>query len=99
MPALRLVLGDQLTPSVSPLADLDAEKDLVLIAEVMEEVVCKRCRSFRAGMICGEPYTVKWRVKPTRQGHGGRFPQRRIGASGTCLTRAKARRLLSRKRH
>ncbi len=37
MPALRLILGDQLTSSVSSLADLDTDRDLILIAEVMEE--------------------------------------------------------------
>ena len=36
MPALRLVLGDQLTPTVSSLKDYQ-DGDLVLMAEVMEE--------------------------------------------------------------
>lgn len=34
---LRLVLGDQLTASLASLADIDREKDVVLIVEVMEE--------------------------------------------------------------
>ncbi len=34
---LRLVLGDQLTRNLSSLADLDRERDVVLMAEVMEE--------------------------------------------------------------
>jgi deoxyribodipyrimidine photolyase-related protein len=37
MPVLRLVLGDQLSESLSALADLDPASDLVLMAEVMEE--------------------------------------------------------------
>jgi deoxyribodipyrimidine photolyase-related protein len=35
--ALRLVLGDQLTRSLSALSDLDPNRDVVLMAEVMEE--------------------------------------------------------------
>ncbi len=35
--ALRIVLGDQLTRSLSALSDLDPERDVVLMAEVMEE--------------------------------------------------------------
>lgn len=34
---LRLVLGDQLTPSLASLAGLDPERDVVLMAEVMDE--------------------------------------------------------------
>ena len=35
---IRLVLGDQLSRSLSGLADLDKERDVVLMAEVIEEV-------------------------------------------------------------
>jgi deoxyribodipyrimidine photolyase-related protein len=37
MPALRLILGDQLTPSVSALRDVDPGRDVVLLVEVAEE--------------------------------------------------------------
>jgi len=37
MSALRLVLGDQLTRSISTLRDIDIARDVVLMAEVMEE--------------------------------------------------------------
>lgn len=37
MTVLRLVLGDQLTRSLSALADLDPKRDVVLMAEVAEE--------------------------------------------------------------
>lgn len=37
MSALRLVLGDQLTRSISILRDIDIARDVVLMAEVMEE--------------------------------------------------------------
>ena len=36
--AIRLVLGDQLSRSLSGLAGLDKERDVVLIAEEIEEV-------------------------------------------------------------
>ena len=36
--ALRLVLGDQLARSITSLADLDPARDVVLMAEVMDEV-------------------------------------------------------------
>ena len=36
--ALRLVLGDQLARSIASLADLDPARDVVLMAEVMDEV-------------------------------------------------------------
>jgi deoxyribodipyrimidine photolyase-related protein len=39
---LRLVLGDQLTRGVAALADLDAARDVVLMAEVMDEAVYVR---------------------------------------------------------
>ena len=35
--ALRLVLGDQLSRGLAGLADLDPAKDVVLMAEVVEE--------------------------------------------------------------
>lgn len=38
MTALRLVLGDQLSHGLAALADIDASKDIVLMAEVHEEV-------------------------------------------------------------
>jgi deoxyribodipyrimidine photolyase-related protein len=34
---LRLVLGDQLSDSLSSLTDMDAARDIVLMAEVMDE--------------------------------------------------------------
>lgn len=37
MPSLRLLLGDQLSESVSALKDITPESDLVLLAEVMQE--------------------------------------------------------------
>jgi deoxyribodipyrimidine photolyase-related protein len=37
MKSLRLVLGDQLSPNLSSLADLDPAEDVVLMAEVMTE--------------------------------------------------------------
>ena len=37
MTILRFVLGDQLTRSLSALADLDPKRDVVLMAEVAEE--------------------------------------------------------------
>lgn len=37
MKTIRLVLGDQLSHSISSLADIDAEQDIVLMVEVMEE--------------------------------------------------------------
>lgn len=37
MGALRLILGDQLTPGLSSLCDIDGETDIVLMAEVMAE--------------------------------------------------------------
>ena len=40
--AIRLVLGDQLSRSLSGLADLDKERDVVLMAEVIEEVTYVR---------------------------------------------------------
>ena len=40
--AIRLVLGDQLSHSLSGLADLDKERDVVLMAEVIEEVTYVR---------------------------------------------------------
>ena len=36
--ALRLVLGDQLARGITSLADLDPARDVVLMAEVMDEV-------------------------------------------------------------
>ncbi|MCR9222130.1 MAG: cryptochrome/photolyase family protein [Alphaproteobacteria bacterium] len=36
-PALRLVLGDQLSPSLSALRDLDPDRDVVLMAELASE--------------------------------------------------------------
>ncbi len=36
---LRLVLGDQLTPDIAALADLDHERDIVLMVEVHDETV------------------------------------------------------------
>ena len=38
MKTLRLVLGDQLSRDLPSLTDLDPDKDLVLMAEVMSEV-------------------------------------------------------------
>ncbi len=35
--ALRLILGDQLTPTISSLDDTDKDRDTILIVEVMEE--------------------------------------------------------------
>ena len=40
--AIRLGLGDQLSRSLSGLADLDKEQDVVLMAEVIEEVTYVR---------------------------------------------------------
>ena len=40
--ALRLVLGDQLSRGLAGLADLDPAKDVVLMAEVVEEVTYVR---------------------------------------------------------
>lgn len=37
MSALRLILGDQLTRSISSLRGLDVARDVVLMVEVMEE--------------------------------------------------------------
>ena len=42
MPALRLVLGDQLNRRVSSLVDLDPERDVVLMAEVTAEATYVR---------------------------------------------------------
>ncbi|MEO0465768.1 MAG: cryptochrome/photolyase family protein [Pseudomonadota bacterium] len=42
MPALRLVLGDQLSQDLSSLSDMDRETDVVLIAEVLEEATYVR---------------------------------------------------------
>lgn len=42
MTVLRLVLGDQLTRSISSLKDIDASSDVVLMAEVMEEATYVR---------------------------------------------------------
>ena len=39
---IRLVLGDQLSRSLSGLAGLDKERDVVLMAEVIEEVTYVR---------------------------------------------------------
>jgi len=37
MPALRLILGDQLSPSIATLADCDRQADTILLCEVMAE--------------------------------------------------------------
>ncbi len=42
MGTLRLVLGDQLTPQVAALRDADPDRDLVLMAEVMDEATYVR---------------------------------------------------------
>ncbi|MCI4643715.1 MAG: cryptochrome/photolyase family protein [Hyphomonadaceae bacterium] len=42
MPALRLILGDQLSPEISSLRDIDPQSDMILIAEVMEEATYVR---------------------------------------------------------
>lgn len=42
MSTLRLVLGDQLSPSLSSLADLDAGRDVVLMVEVADETTYVR---------------------------------------------------------
>ena len=42
MPALRLVLGDQLSRNIAALADADPATDVILIAEVMEEATYVR---------------------------------------------------------
>jgi deoxyribodipyrimidine photolyase-related protein len=42
MSALRIILGDQLSLDVSALRDLDAERDVVLMMEVMEEATYVR---------------------------------------------------------
>lgn len=42
MSVLRLVLGDQLTRGVAALADIDVARDVVLMAEVMDEAVYVR---------------------------------------------------------
>ena len=39
MKTLRLVLGDQLTRELASLADLDRERDVILMAEVADETV------------------------------------------------------------
>ena len=35
--ALRLILGDQLSPAIATLRDLDPEQDVVMLCEVAEE--------------------------------------------------------------
>jgi deoxyribodipyrimidine photolyase-related protein len=42
MTILRFILGDQLSRSISSLADLDPERDTVLMVEVHEEAVYVR---------------------------------------------------------
>ncbi|MBV8849136.1 MAG: cryptochrome/photolyase family protein, partial [Methylobacteriaceae bacterium] len=42
MKTLRFILGDQLSRSISSLADLDLARDVVLMAEVMEEATYVR---------------------------------------------------------
>ena len=42
MPALRVILGDQLSPSISSLDDIDAAADVILMAEVTEEATYVR---------------------------------------------------------
>ena len=37
MPALRLILADQLTPSLTALENRDKDRDLILMCEVQEE--------------------------------------------------------------
>ena len=39
MRSLRLILGDQLSHSISSLRDFDSSKDIILMCEVMAEVI------------------------------------------------------------
>lgn len=83
MKTLRLVLGDQLSRSISSLGDLDRDQDVVLLAEVSDEatyvrhhkqkitLVLSAMRHF-AELLIGEGITVDY-VQMTDTGNTGSF--------------------------
>jgi hypothetical protein len=52
-PALRLVLGDQLSDGLSSLADLDPARDVVLMAEVTSEASYVRHHKRKIAFLTG----------------------------------------------
>ena len=100
MGALRLILGDQLSPAISSLADTDRDVDVILLAEVMDECtyvkhhkkkivfVLSAMRHF-AQELEAEGYHVDY-VKLTDDGNTGTLK----GEVERALKRHKANRLI-----
>ena len=100
MATVRLILGDQLSPAMSSLADIDPDTDTVLLAEVMAECtyvkhhkkkvvfVLSAMRHF-ARELEDQGYNVDY-VKLTDRGNTGTLK----GEAERALKRHKANRLV-----
>ena len=102
--ALRLVLADQLTRDVAALKGLDPERDVVLMAEVMEEATYVRhhkqklvflfsaMRNFAAGSTRARQRLVDWAKLLLASGLSRRWTlaeiASRVGGSPVYLTQA-----------